>query len=140
MSVGLNSLFDDLTSNVNNQVDNYPPYNISRSDKDDYTIVFAIAGFKMEEISVTMEYNKLTVSGSKAPIEDTEGADDYLYRGLSFRDFSRIFTLGEHIEVYSATLDNGLLTIQLFKNVPEELQPRTIPILESKSTRELPLE
>lgn len=128
MSVGLNSLFDDLVSNVNNAGDNYPPYNIIRND-DDFSIVFAVAGFDMDEISITLEYNKLTVSGSKDRKMDGLVRDEnYLYRGLSFRDFTKTFTLGDHIEVNSASLDNGLLTINLMKNIPEELQPRRIEI------------
>ena len=128
MSVGLNSLFDDLVSNVNNAGDNYPPYNIIR-DNDNFSIVFAIAGFNMDEINITLEYNKLTITGSKDREMDGLVRDEnYLYRGLSFRNFSKTFTLGDHIEVDSASLNNGLLTINLVKDIPEELQPRRIEI------------
>jgi molecular chaperone IbpA len=104
--------------------DNYPPYNIERLSDDRYQIALAVAGFAPDEISVTAEQNVLTIEGSK--VEKTER--EYLYRGISTRHFKRQFSLADYVQVKSAAFDNGLLKIELVREVPEAMKPRRIVI------------
>jgi len=104
--------------------DNYPPYNIARTDEDNYRITLALPGFKPEEITVTAEQNMLTVEGRKAENDDRE----YLYQGISGRSFRRQFNLAEYVEVKGAALEDGLLKIDLVRELPEAIKPRRIEI------------
>ena len=101
-----------------------PPYNIERLADDRYQISIAIAGFSSDEISVTAEQNVVTIEGSKA--ERTE--HDYLYRGISARPFKRQFNLADYVQVKSAAFENGLLRIELVREIPEAMKPRRIAI------------
>ena len=121
-TVGFDRLFDLMESGGN--VDNYPPYNIERTDEDNYRISLALAGFKPEEISITSEQNVLTVEGAKQQKPDTE----YLYQGISGRAFRQVFNLAEYVEVDGATFENGLLQIKLVRKIPEAMKPRRISI------------
>jgi molecular chaperone IbpA len=103
----------------------YPPYNIVKSDADNYRITFAVAGFGPEEIDVQVENNTLTVKGRPVQ-EQTEAV--YLHRGIAGRAFERRFELADHIQVTNARLENGLLHIELKREVPEALKPRKIQI------------
>lgn len=110
----------------------YPPYNIEALDEDAYRIVIAVAGFKEGDINVSVENNTLTVSGR------LEGEDDkarFLHRGIAGRAFERRFQLADHIEVKAARLENGLLEIDLVREVPEALKPRTIAVESGKRKR-----
>ncbi len=102
----------------------YPPYNIESLDDTRYAITIAVAGFQRSELDIHVERGVLTVSGRKAE----EGDRKYLYRGIANRAFERKFNLAEHVEVTSASLDNGLLTISLVKELPEAMKPRQIAI------------
>jgi molecular chaperone IbpA len=105
---------------------NYPPHNIIRVDDYNYIIEVAIAGFKKEEIVVSIEQEILTITGSKNKTDDS--GLQYLHRGLSSRDFVRSFTLAEHIVVKNAVISDGILSIKLEHIIPEEKKPRLIEI------------
>ena len=104
--------------------DHYPPYNIERQSEDHYQISLALAGFSPDEIAVTAEHNVLSIEGRK-----TESANkDYLYQGISARQFKRTFNLADYVKVEGATFENGLLQIKLVREIPEAMKPRRIPI------------
>jgi molecular chaperone IbpA len=103
----------------------YPPYNIEKSGEDKYRITLAVAGFTGDELDVQVKENTLTVSGKKA---DANGDRRYLHRGIAARDFRRVFQLTDYVKVVGANLDNGLLHIDLEREVPEEMKPRKIEI------------
>lgn len=107
----------------------YPPYNIEKTGEDDYRIVLALAGFNQNDIEIISEQNRLTVMGKMA---GHDGAA-YLHRGIAGRSFERRFDLAEFIEVKGATLDKGLLTIELKRELPEKLKPRPIEIAGPKN-------
>ncbi|MGE5512090.1 MAG: Hsp20 family protein [Bacteroidota bacterium] len=109
--------------------DNYPPYNIARTGDDHYRISLALAGFKPEEITVTAEQNMLTVEGRKAEKDDRE----FLYRGISGRPFRRQFNLADYVEVKRASFEDGLLQIDLVRELPEAMKPRRIEIESAQS-------
>ncbi|SJZ59589.1 molecular chaperone IbpA [Enhydrobacter aerosaccus] len=112
--------------------DNYPPYNIARTGEDNYRITLALAGFKPEEITVTAEQNMLTVEGRKAEKDDRE----YLYHGISGRPFRRHFNLADYIEVKGASFEDGLLQVDLVRELPEAMKPRRIAVKSGPSRGE----
>ena len=120
------SLLDTLGTPDNGQT-TYPPYNIERTGEDAYRISMAVAGFSDSEISIEAHRNVLTVKGERTD-ENKEDGNEVLYRGIAARAFERRFQLADHVEVNGATLKNGLLHIDLKRNVPEELKPRKIAI------------
>ena len=120
------SLLDTLGTPENGQT-TYPPYNIERTGDDAYRISMAVAGFSESEISIEAHRNVLTVKGERTEEGKDEGKE-VLYRGIAARAFERRFQLADHVEVEGATLKNGLLHIDLKRNVPEELKPRKIAI------------
>ena len=103
----------------------YPPYNIELVDENSYRISMAVAGFAQDELEIEVENDTLTVSGSKAK---EEGAHRYLHQGIAARSFRRQFQLADHIKVRGARLENGLLHVDLQREVPEALKPRRIAI------------
>lgn len=103
----------------------YPPYNIERTGDNEYRITMAVAGFSESEIKIEVKEQVLGVAGDKAP-DDKER--QFLHRGIAARAFSRRFQLADHVEVKGAQLRDGLLHIELVRNVPERLKPRTISI------------
>ncbi|MBK8158911.1 MAG: Hsp20 family protein [Rhodospirillaceae bacterium] len=108
----------------------YPPYNIEQASEDSYRITMAVAGFTEAELTITAQENQLLVSGK--PAKD-EQAKTYLHRGIAGRAFERRFELADHIRVVGADLANGLLHIDLKREVPEAMKPRTIAITAAKS-------
>ena len=129
--VGFDTMFDTMERRFANQVtNNYPPFNILKWNEDQYEIQIAITGFEKEEIRVEVERNQLSVFGESK--EMSLGDAMYLHRGLATRDFEKTFTLAEHMEVKVAEIRNGMLRIQLFRNVPESEKPRIIDIVEIK--------
>src|SRR3982074_2684359 len=104
--------------------DNYPPYNIARVGEDHYRISLALAGFKPEEITVTAERNIVTVEGRQAE----EGEYEYVFQAISGRPFRRQFNLADYVEVTGASLENGLLQLELMRKLPEAMKPRRIAI------------
>jgi molecular chaperone IbpA len=125
--VGFDTMFNDFEQRFANQIqNNYPPYNIVKHDEDNYEIQIAVAGFRIDEIDITVENNELLVKGTKFEEADTA---EYLHRGLAARNFERNWTLGQYIEVDSAEIKDGLLIIKLERHVPDELKPRKIQII-----------
>jgi molecular chaperone IbpA len=110
-------------------VDNWPPYDIAKTSEDDYRISMAVAGFAQDELDITQEQNMLMVSGQKAG----EDKGEYLHRGIAGRAFQRRFELADHVKVVGANLVNGLLTIDLKREIPEEMKPRRIEIAADKA-------
>lgn len=123
-SVGMDQLFRELHRNVESNSTGYPPYNIIAVDENQYIIELAVAGFKQEELDITVDRNQLTIEGKIETKEDR----NYLHHGISTRRFARSFTLADHVCVRDARVSNGLLIITLERIVPEELKPRRIPI------------
>ena len=105
----------------------YPPYNIERTAENAYRISRAVGGFSEEDISVEAHRNVLTIKGEKKD-EQNEEQSDLLYRGIASRSFERRFQLADHVEVSGAVLKDGLLHVELTRNIPEEMKPRRIPI------------
>ena len=110
----------------------YPPYNIESTGEDSYRLTMAVAGFARDEIDITVEKNSLVITG-KAQKENEEAQGRYLHRGIARRAFERRFSLADHIKVNGASLDNGLLHVDLVREVPEEAKPRQIAINEGAS-------
>jgi molecular chaperone IbpA len=124
-SVGFDRIFDLLENATRVQaIDNWPPYNIEKVGEDQYRISMAVAGFSPDELNLTAQPNLLVVSGQKQGEESTQ----YLHRGIATRSFERRFELADHVKVKDARLDNGLLTIELVREVPEEMRPRRIEV------------
>ena len=124
----LNNLFDAALHI--DEAPSYPPYNIEKLDADRYSITIAVAGFGEADVEVLVKDNTLTVNGK---IGDAEEAKSYLYRGIAGRAFNRSFQIADHIKVTGAELDNGLLHIELIREIPEEMRPRRIAIGNSKA-------
>ena len=103
----------------------YPPYNIEVTGEDQYQITMAVAGFTDDELSIESKQNELTVSGEKAGSEDDR---QFLHRGIATRSFERKFQLADHVFVKGASLEHGLLHIELYRELPEALKPRSISI------------
>jgi molecular chaperone IbpA len=123
-TVGFDRLFDLAETAHRIGEDNYPPYNIERLSEDRYQISLAIAGFSPDDISITAEQNVVTIEGSKSDKPERE----FLYRGISTRAFKRQFSLADYVQVKGATFDNGLLKIELVREIPEAMKPRRIAI------------
>ena len=127
-TVGFDRLFtmlDTLGQPDNGQ--SYPPYNIERTAEDAYRISMAVAGFSEDEISIEAHRNVLTIKGEKT--EEKDENTQFLHRGIAARAFERRFQLADHVEVNGAALKNGLLHIDLKRNIPEEMKPRRIEIV-----------
>ena len=124
-AVGYDKLFDNLSRYVDNSVTStgFPPYNIRKEGDYHYVIEMALAGFSKEDIEVEVADGTLSVRSDKK-----DDVADNLYRGISFRKFNRKFTLSDDIVVNDAALDNGMLTINLERIVPEEKKPRLIEV------------
>ena len=124
-TIGFDRLFDLMDESARFQAnDTYPPYNIERADEDHYRISLALAGFSPDEVTITAEQNVLTVDGSKSQRTEPE----YLYQGISARPFRRVFNLADYVQVKGATFEDGLLKIDLVREVPEAMKPRRIAI------------
>ncbi len=125
-TVGFDRLFDLLDqAHRLEAVPNWPPYNIERVAEDQYRITMAVAGFSSDEIEMIHHQNALIVSGHK---NGTEDSSQYLHRGIAARPFKQTFNLADHVKVTGATLENGLLTVELKREIPEQLRPRRIEI------------
>jgi molecular chaperone IbpA len=129
-TIGFDRLFDLLEEIQHRTEDNYPPYNIERLGEDRYQISLALAGFSPDEIAVTAEQNVLTVEGRKSDKNQRE----YLHQGISARQFKRQFNLADHVQVKTATFENGLLRVEFVREIPEAIKPRRIAIDTGAST------
>ena len=127
-TVGFDRLFDMLeNSNLGQSQENYPPFDLVKKDDNDYCIQLAVAGFTPQEIDITAQQNVLIVSGRKSDETDEKGGD-FIYRGIANRSFERRFALADHIQVRGADLKDGLLSIDLVREIPESMKPRKINI------------
>jgi molecular chaperone IbpA len=124
-TVGFDRLFDLLESSLPSQItDNYPPFDLVQEDDDHYRISLAVAGFGPEDIDVTVNQNLLIVSGRKSQ----EDQSRYIHRGIAARSFERRFALADYVKVKSADLSDGMLSVELAREIPEEMKPRKIAI------------
>lgn len=124
-TIGFDRLLDQLENLADaGPADNYPPYNIEKLDEDSYRVSLAIAGFTESELSITVEANQLTICGKKTETDEKA----ILYRGIAHRPFIRRFSLADFVVVKDAKLRNGLLTIELERQLPEAMKPRRIAI------------
>jgi molecular chaperone IbpA len=123
-SVGFDRLPRLLSDAVSREESAYPPYNIEKCGPDQYRIILALAGFTKEDVEIMLENNRLFIRGK---VKDRNGST-YLHRGIASRPFERQFDLADYIEVTGAIMSDGLLVIDLKRELPEALKPRTIPI------------
>jgi molecular chaperone IbpA len=126
-TVGFDRLFSllDQFAGVDGSAPGYPPYNIERTDENAYRITVAVAGFAEPELSIEMKENTLTIRGEK---NREEKAGEVLYQGIAARAFERVFQLADFVQVKGAALENGLLHVDLVREIPEAKKPRNIPI------------
>jgi molecular chaperone IbpA len=125
-TVGFDRLFDLLESQVRgNSGDNYPPFNIERQAEDAYRITLAVAGFRPDDLDITQQQNLLVIQGKK---REEQGAGELLHLGIANRAFERRFELADYVRVASADLADGLLVIDLVREVPEAMKPKKIPL------------
>jgi len=131
-TVGFDRLFDllDAAPGFDAAAPAYPPYNIERLGESEYRITMAVAGFSEDELKIDVKEQTLTVRGEKKA-EDKER--QFLHRGIATRAFERRFQLADHVEIKGADLKDGLLHVDLVRNVPERLKPRTIAIANGKA-------
>ena len=133
-AVGFDRLARQLESAARSSQENgWPPYNIETTGENAYRIEIAVAGFSPDELNIEAKENSLTVTGKKAANDDAAPQKTYLHRGLAERDFERRFQLADYVVVKSADLSNGLLTIDLQRELPEALKPRRIEIATGKA-------
>ena len=127
-TVGFDRLFDMLeNSSFGNGGENYPPFDLIKTGENDYRIELAVAGFAADEIDITAQQNVLIVLGSKKEENETKGSD-YIYRGIANRSFERRFALADHIQVKGADMKDGMLQIELVREIPEAMKPRKIAV------------
>jgi len=133
-TVGFDRMFNllDSVGGVETSATTYPPYNIERTGENEYRVTMAVAGFGEDDLSIEAKENTLAVKGEKKS-ETEEKENQFLYRGIAARAFERRFQLADHVEVKGATLENGLLHIDLVREIPEAMKPRTIAIGRAKA-------
>jgi len=124
-TIGFDRLFNEIERNFPGTANGYPPYNIVKISDDEYMISLAVAGFAMDNLDITKDKNVLRIEGTSPKVTEEV---QYLHKGIGARQFRREFTLADHVEVKSATLELGMLNIQLVREVPAELQPKRIEI------------
>ena len=125
-TIGFDRLFDLAETAQRATEDNYPPYNIERTAENEYRISMAVAGFGADELKLEAKESLLTVTGQKA--EETDKERDYLHRGIAARNFERRFQLADYVVVKGADLKDGMLHIDLVRELPERMKPRRIAI------------
>ena len=130
-TIGFDRLFDLMDESLRFEPeDRYPPCNIVRTGEDDYRISLAVAGFKPENIDLTVHQNVLTIRGQ---VNEKQGETEYLHRGIASRPFERRFSLADFVEVKRASFEDGLLQIELHREVPDTMKPRKIDIQVGKA-------
>jgi molecular chaperone IbpA len=137
-TVGFDRMFSmlDQLGGVERPVPSYPPYNIERTSENAYRISVAVAGFTDADLSIEANGNRLVIRGEKHN-NDEEKTADVLYQGIAARTFERSFQLADHVEVKGASLENGLLHVELVREIPEAMKPRAIPIANSSRLLEV---
>jgi len=126
-TVGFDRLISMLDQSVDGAAQGYPPYNIERTGDNDYRVSVAVAGFNEPELSVVAKENTLTIRGEKNAKEEGKRGE-VLYQGIAARTFERVFQLADFVQVKGASLENGLLHVDLVREIPEAKKPRSIPI------------
>ena len=136
-TVGFDRLFSllDNLGQPDTNTNSYPPYNIERTGEDSYRITMAVAGFSEEELNIEVKQNALTINAEKSEANSDE--NEVLFRGIAARSFERRFQLADHVEVREASLVNGLLHIDLVREIPEAMKPRKIDISSKKSVKQI---
>ncbi len=133
-SVGFDRMLEALRAATRvEHLENYPPYDIEKVGEDDYRVTLAVAGFRQEELNVSVHPNVLVISGERRDRDGAanDGSRQILHRGIATRAFERRFELADHVQVVGASLSDGLLTIDLRREVPEAMRPRRIEISSS---------
>ncbi len=132
-TVGFDRMMNLLEANARSGDEGYPPYNIEKVDENDYRITMAVAGFSEDDLKIEAKDTTVTVSGEVA--KDAEEGRTFLHRGIAGRGFKRTFQLADHVRVSGAALENGLLHIDLVREIPEALKPRMIDIRAGSSSK-----
>ncbi|WP_332701012.1 Hsp20 family protein [Devosia sp.] len=134
-TIGFDRVFNRLDNLVGQEAKTYPPYNIERTGEDAYRISIAVAGFSNGDIAIETKENSLVVKGAK-PVETEDKSREFLHRGIAERAFELRFQLADYVEVQGASLENGLLHLELKRELPESKKPRSIQINGSTTTIE----
>ncbi len=134
-TVGFDRLFSLLDQGLEGAAPGYPPYNIERTGDNEYRVTVAVAGFSEPELSIVAKENTLTIRGEKNAKEE-ENRGDVLYQGIAARAFERVFQLADFVQVKGAKLENGLLHVDLVREIPEAKKPRTIPTGNGKAVEQ----
>ena len=132
-TIGFDRLFNLLDQTVSDGAPGYPPYNIERTGENAYRISVAVSGFAQNELSIVAKENTLTIKGEKTVTEAGKEKSEVLYRGIAARAFERVFQLADYVQVKDASLENGLLHVDLVREIPEAKKPRTIAISTGKT-------
>jgi molecular chaperone IbpA len=128
-SIGVDRLFDRILNQIDTAGNtNYPPYNIVQINEDEYMISLAVAGFGLDNLSVTKDKKFLIIEGKEYQSDSEKIVPNYLHKGISNRDFRREFQLADHVEITNAHLELGILSVHLKREVPEEAKPKAIAI------------
>jgi molecular chaperone IbpA len=137
-TVGFDRFFSmlDQLDGAEGSVSSYPPYNIERTAENAYRISVAVAGFADAELSIETKENRVTISGERK-VSDEERTGEVLYQGIAARAFDRSFQLADYVRVKGASLENGLLHVDLVREIPEAMKPRSIPIASSSKLLEV---
>ena len=131
-TVGFDRLFSMLDQGLEGAAPGYPPYNIERTGDNEYRVTVAVAGFSEPELSIVAKENTLTIRGEKN-VKEEENRGEVLYQGIAARAFERVFQIADFVQVKGAKLENGLLHVDLVREIPEAKKPRTIPIGNGKA-------
>ena len=127
--IGFDNMFDELMRvSAQQSSTNYPPYNIVQINEDEYMISLAVAGFGLDNLSVTKDKKFLIIEGKEYQSDSEKIVPNYLHKGISNRDFRREFQLADHVEISNAHLELGILSVHLKREVPEDAKPKTIAI------------
>ena len=127
--IGFDNMFDELMRvSAQQSTSNYPPYNIVQINEDEYMISLAVAGFGLDNLSVTKDKKFLIIEGKEYQPDSKKIVPNYLHKGISNRDFRREFQLADHVEISNAHLELGILSVYLKREVPEDAKPKTIAI------------
>jgi molecular chaperone IbpA len=135
-TIGFDRIFSLLDQTTGPEVTTYPPYNIERTDENTYRITVAVAGFAEPDLSIEVKEATLTISGDKKPSTEAPKLE-ILHQGIAARAFVRRFQLADHVQVTGASLENGLLHVDLVREVPEAKKPRVIPIAANSQAKVL---
>ncbi len=133
-TVGFDRLFSLLDQTASDSAPGYPPYNIERTGENAFRISVAVSGFSQAELSIVAKENTLTIKGEKIANENSDNKSEVLYRGIAARAFERVFQLADFVVVKNASLENGLLHVDLVREIPEAKKPRSIPIAAAASS------